>query len=456
MKRVVNKLLNSKYEVVCDLDEKVWKEAQEKAFAKLAKNLKLDGFRPGKVPLEMAKKHIPQADVFNEAINSILQPTFDEVLKEEKILPVARPSVDVTKVSDKELQVKFLIITAPDVTLGKYKGHNVEEVKPEVSKEELDEAIKRLVEQNATLTSVDRVSKLGDTVVIDFLGSVNGVPFDGGKAENYSLELGSHQFIPGFEEQLVGKKSGEKVEVKVTFPKQYVAELAGKDAVFAVTIHEVKEKVIPELNEELIKDLNIEGVKSVEELREHEKAHLLEHKKEHARAETLNKIVDKILAETKVEIVDEIINDEVEGMRKQMSDRMAQQGLTLEHYLELTGQSNDDFNKTLRVDAEKNLKVMFVMEAIAKAENIVVGDKEVDEEISKIAKQYNTEEGKVKEILAANLANFKAELRQRKLQDFIFDNNVKKSSSKKSEEKPAEEKKAPAKKPAAKKPAAKK
>ena len=218
----------------------------------------------------------------------------------------------------------------------------------------------------------------------------------------------------------------------------------------------MKEKVIPELNEELIKDLNIEGVKTVEELREHEKAHLLEHKKEHARAETLNKIVDKILAETKVEIVDEIINDEVEGMRKQMSDRMAQQGLTLEHYLELTGQSNDDFNKTLRVDAEKNLKVMFVMEAIAKAENIVVGDKEVDEEISKIAKQYNMEEGKVKEILAANLANFKAELRQRKLQDFIFDNNVKKSSSKKSEEKPAEEKKAPVKKPAAKKEAAKK
>lgn len=428
MKTVVNKLLNSKYEVVCDLDEKVWAEAQDKAFNKLAKNLKIDGFRPGKVPAEIAKKHVPQAEIFNEAINSVLQPTFDEVLKEQKILPVARPTVDVTKVTDKELELKFLIITAPEVTLGKYKGHNVEEVKATVTKEELDEAIKRLVEQNATLTSVDRPAKLSDSVVIDFLGTVDGVAFDGGKAENYTLELGSHQFIPGFEEQLVGKKAGDKVDVNVTFPKQYVAELAGKDAVFAVTIHEVKEKILPELNEDLVKELNIEGVNNVEELRKHEEAHLLEHKNQQARAETLNKIIEKIVADTKLEIVEEIIADEVEAMKKQTSDRMAQQGLTLEHYLELTGQSNDDFNKKLHEDAEKNLKVMFVMEAIAKAENITVDDKDVDEEMEKLAKQYNMEVGKIKEILAANLANFKAELRQRKLQDFIFENNVKKST----------------------------
>lgn len=428
MKTVVNKLLNSKYEVVCDLDEKVWAEAQNKAFNKLAKNLKIDGFRPGKVPAEIAKKHVPQAEIFNEAINSVLQPTFDEVLKEQKILPVARPTVDVTKVTDKELQFKFLIITAPEVTLGKYKGHNVAEVKATVTKEELDEAIKRLVEQNATLTSVDRPAKLSDSVVIDFLGTVDGVAFDGGKAENYTLELGSHQFIPGFEEQLVGKKAGDKVDVNVTFPKQYVAELAGKDAVFAVTIHEVKEKVLPELNEDLVKELNIEGVNNVEELRKHEETHLLEHKNQQARAETLNKIIEKIVADTKLEIVEEIIADEVEAMKKQTSDRMAQQGLTLEHYLELTGQSNDDFNKKLHEDAEKNLKVMFVMEAIAKAENITVDDKDVDEEMEKLAKQYNMEVGKIKEILAANLTNFKAELRQRKLQDFIFENNVKKST----------------------------
>ncbi len=428
MKTVVNKLLNSKYEVVCDLDEKVWAEAQNKAFNKLAKNLKIDGFRPGKVPAEIAKKHVPQAEIFNEAINNVLQPTFDEVLKEQKILPVARPTVDVTKVTDKELELKFLIITSPEVTLGKYKGHNVAEVKATVTKEELDEAIKHLVEQNATLTSVDRPAKLGDSVVIDFLGTVDGVAFDGGKAENYTLELGSHQFIPGFEEQLVGKKAGDKVDVSVTFPKQYVAELAGKDAVFAVTIHEVKEKVLPELNEDLIKELNIEGVNNVEELRKHEEGHLLEHKNQQARAETLNKIIEKIVADTKIEIVEEIIADEVEAMRKQMSDRMTQQGLTLEHYLELTGQSNDDFNKKLHEDAEKNLKVMFVMEAIAKAENITVDDKDVDEEMEKLAKQYNMEVGKIKEILAANLANFKAELRQRKLQDFIFENNVKKSA----------------------------
>ena len=218
MKRVVNKLENSKVEVICDVEEKVWKEAQEKAFKKLAKNLEIKGFRKGSVPEAMAKQHIDQGSIFNEGINSMLQPAFEEVLKEEKLQPFARPSVDVTKVSDKELQLKFIIILAPEVKLGKYKGLGVKKEAVSVTDKEVQEAIDKLVAQNASLVVKEDAAKKGDTVVLDFVGSVDGKEFDGGKAENYSLELGSNSFVPGFEDQLVGHKAGEVVEVNVTFP----------------------------------------------------------------------------------------------------------------------------------------------------------------------------------------------------------------------------------------------
>ena len=425
MKRVVNKLVNSKYEVLCTVDEKVWKDAQAKAFEKLAANVKIDGFRKGKVPVDLARKHVNQGDVFNEAINSVIQPAFDEVMKEEKLVPVSRPSVDVTKVSDVELELKFVIVTAPEVTLGKYTGFDFEKEVPAVSEEEVDEAVKKLVDQNANLVVCEREAKLGDTVVIDFEGFVDGKAFDGGKAENYSLGLGSGSFIPGFEDQLVGHKAGDEVEVKVTFPKQYVENLAGKDATFKVKVHEVKEKVIPELDEALVKELNIAGVETVAQLREHERGHLLQDKEQHAKGDVLNKILEKIVAEAKLELAEEIINDEAENIRKNMEDRLAQQGLKMEQYLEITGQKKEDLEKKYKEDAEKNLRAMFVLEEIAKKEELNVTDAEVEFEIAKIADQYKMEVAKVKEILANQLTQFKAELRQKKLQDFLFEKNVK-------------------------------
>ena len=425
MKRVVNKLANSKFEVLVTVEEKEWKEAQEKAFEKLAKKVKISGFREGKVPLEMARKHVNQADIFNEAINAQVQPAFDEVMKEEKLVPVARPTVDVSKVSETELELKFVIVTNPEVKLGKYTGLNIAKETPVVTEEEIDEAIKTLIEQNASLVAVERESKLGDTVVIDFEGFVDGVAFDGGKAENYSLALGSNSFVPGFEDQLVGKKSGDEVEVKVTFPKQYVENLAGKDATFKVKVHEVKEKVLPELDAELIKELNIPNVETVEQLREHEKGHLLSHKEEHAKADVLNKVLDKIVDASELEIAEEIVHDEVENMRKNMAERIAQQGLTMEQYLQITGQKQEDVDKKFHEDAEKNLRAMFVLEEIAKKENLSVTEEEVEFEIAKIADQYKMEVAKVKEILNNQLAQFRGELRQRKIQDFLFEKNVK-------------------------------
>ncbi len=424
MKRVVNKLENSKVEVLCDVDELTWKDAQEKAFQKLAGELEIKGFRKGKAPESIARKHIDLGKIFNEAINLMLQPAYEEVLREEKLQPFARPSVDVTKVSDTELQLKFIIVLAPEVKLGQYKGLNVEKAKVSVSAKEVQDAIDGLVASNANLVVTENAAKEGDTVVMDFLGKVDGKEFDGGKAENYSLELGSHQFIPGFEEQLVGHKANETVEVKVKFPEQYVPELAGKDAVFTCTIHEVKEKVLPELNEELIKDLNIPEVKDVEGLKAYQKEQIKAQKEQSANNEVLNKIIEQISANATIELAHEMIDDEVEGMRKNLEQQIQSRGMTLEQYLQITGQKEEDLSKKMHEDAEKNLRAILVMEEIAKQEKIEVTDADVEFEMAKIADQYKMELDKVKEILGKDLPRFKAEIRQRRITDFLMNENV--------------------------------
>ena len=424
MKREVKKLENSKVEVLCDLEPALWKEYQEKAFKKLAANLELKGFRKGKVPEQMARKEIDQGKIFNEAINLSLQPAYEEVLREEKLQPFARPSVDVTKLSDNDLQLKFIIVLAPEVKLGQYKGLGIKKAAVKVEEKEIDAEIEKLVAQNANLVVSDKPAKKGDTVVIDFVGSVDGKEFEGGKADNYSLELGSNSFVPGFEDQLVGAKSGDDVEVNVTFPEQYVASLAGKKALFKCKVHEVKEKVLPELNEELIAELNIPDVKDVAGLRDYEKRVLTSQKEQSANNEAFNKVMDKIIEGAKVEIASEILDEEVEGMKKNMEQQISQRGLTLEHYYQITGQKAEDVEKQMRVDADKNLKGILCMEEIAKLENIEVTDADVEFEFSKIADQYKMEIEKVKEILGKDIQRFKAEIRQRRIQDFIGKENI--------------------------------
>lgn len=424
MKRVVNKLENSKVEVICDIEEKVWKEAQEKAFNKLAEKLEVKGFRKGKVPADIAKKHIDTGSIFNEAINLSLQPAFDEVLKEEKLQPFARPSVDVTKVSDSELQLKFVIILAPEVKLGNYKGLAIKKDAVKVEEKEIDEAIEKLVAQNASLVVKESEAKKGDTVVMDFVGSVDGKEFEGGKADNYSLELGSNSFVPGFEEQLVGHKAGEVVDVNVKFPEQYVPELAGKEALFKCTIHEVKEKVLPKLDEELIKDLNLPEVKDEAGLREYERKALTQQKEGKAQADALDKVLEEIVAHSNVDVAQEILAEEVEGMKKNMEQQIQQRGLTLEQYYQITGVSAQENEMKMKIEADKNIRTILCMEEIAKQENLGVSDADVDKEMQSIADMYKMPVDKVKEILGKDMARFKAELRQRKIQDFLVKENI--------------------------------
>lgn len=425
MKRVVKKLENSKVEVTCDVESSAWKEAQEKAFQKLAKDLEIKGFRKGKVPVDIARKHIDQGRIFNEAINSLMQPSFEEVLREEKLVPFARPSVDVTKISDTDLQLKFIIILAPEVKLGEYKNLNIKKSAVKVEEKEIDAEIEKLISQNASLVVSEKPSKKGDTVVIDFVGSVDGKEFEGGKAENYSLELGSNSFVPGFEDQLVGHKAGEDVDVNVTFPTQYVPELAGKKALFKCKIHEVKEKVLPELNEELIKDLNLPEVKTVEQLREYEKKALTNQKENKATSDALDAVVAKVSEGSTVDLAEEIVTEEVESMKKNMEQQVSERGLTLDQYYSITGQKPEDVEKNMREDAKKNLKAILCLEEIAKQEKIEVTDEDVDFEMAKIADQYKMDVKQVKDILGKDLPRFKSEIKQRRIQEFLLNNNVK-------------------------------
>ena len=242
MERKVKKLEQGHVEVLVTVDEKTWKDAQEKAFNKLAENVTIDGFRKGKAPKNLVRSRIDQMKVLDEAINALLPKMYQEIIEKDGVRPYARPQVDVTKVSDTELEVKFLLAVAPEVKLGKYKGLEIGKKEAKVTKKDVEEALENTLKDNATLVVKEDVAAKGDTVVMDFVGKINGEAFEGGSANNHELELGSGQFIPGFEDQLVGHKAGEEVLVKVKFPENYTPELKGKDAEFECKIHEVKAK----------------------------------------------------------------------------------------------------------------------------------------------------------------------------------------------------------------------
>ena len=422
-KRTVNEIKESRFEVEVEVDKETWKKAQEKALEKLAKDVSVKGFRKGKVPAEVAKKHIDQGQLFNEAINSLLPSVFKEVLDEEKLRPFTRPSVDVSKLSDDDLTLKFNIITAPKVKLGQYKDHHLGKEEVKVTPEEVENAMKARLEQNAELVLKDGASEMGDTVVIDFEGFVDGKPFDGGKAENYSLELGSHSFIPGFEEQLVGKKANDEVEVNVTFPEQYIDSLKGKAATFKVKVHEVRAKKIPELNDESVKELDIKGVEDLAGLRKYEEEHLRSHKEQDVRRAYWDKLIDAIIKDSEMNIEDEVLDEEVHAMKDNLARQAAQSGMSLEQYLSITGQSEEELDKTLRVEADKNIRTVLIMEKVAELEELQVTPEELDFEIAKIADAYKMEFNKVKELLTKDMDRFTQNIRTRRIEDFLFAHN---------------------------------
>ncbi len=463
MKHTVEKISPSRVKLVADVDKELWTNAQEKAFKKTASKVSVPGFRPGKAPRKLIEERINQQAVWNEAIDEVMTPVFATLLTEEKLQPMYRPNVNVTKLSKDELELVYTIVLIPEVTLGEYKGIKATKAAPKVTEKEVEDDIANLLKNNAELVVTDREAKIGDTTVIDFDGYLADEEgklkaFEGGQANNYSLELGSNQFIPGFEDQLVGMKDGDKKDIKVTFPTNYVKELAGKEATFKITMHEVKEKKIPELTDEAVKDLAISGVSTVAELKEHETKHLLSHKVQDAENAFYNEVMAQIVKNATFVIDDAIIENEAHQMEENLKKQIESNGLTFEQYLEITGSKQEDLHATYHVNAENNIKNFLVSHEIGIKENLAATDADVDAEIKKMAEQYKMKEEDVKNIISKNLEDFRSQLSERKVHDFILANNGSSKAAKEEVKEAAEEKaeEAPKAKTAAKKTTAKK
>lgn len=423
MERKITKLEACRVQVDVKVDTQSWKEAQEKAMKKAISNVEVKGFRKGAAPEALAKKHVDPMKVMDDAINSLLPKIYEEILKEDKVAPFAQPKVDVTKLSDTDLEVKFVIVTGPEIKLGAYKDLSIGKKEVKVEKKDVTAAIEELRKQNASLIVKEGAAEKGDTVVMDFEGKVDGKVFEGGSSKNYELELGSNSFIPGFEDQLVGVKPGEHRDVNVTFPEQYTKELAGKPAVFGCDVHEVKSKKLPELNDEFVKELNIPDVDTVAKLEQHKLAELTEQKEKEARGEYLTKLYEAIAKNSKIEIPQEMIDDQAENRKKDMEQRMSQSGLTLEQYLTFVGQTEEEFMAKLKEDSKRDITNYFVLEEVSKAEKMEISDEEVEFEMSKLADQYKMKIEDVKKALGSQMAEFKNNLKMTRVEEFLYTNN---------------------------------
>lgn len=414
-----------KEEIKFNVKGKEWETLQDEAFEKVNKKAKIDGFRPGKAPRNIYEKKYGKQDILFEAADMAIKKEYEKIIKDDKIMPVIEPKVDLVKCDDKELEVKFIIVSEPKVTLGQYTNLGVKKEKVKVTKEEVEERIKALLNDYAELEVKEGKVADGDIAIIDFKGMKDGVAFEGGTAENYSLTIGSKTFIPGFEEALIGMNKGEEKDIDLTFPEDYMSEeLKGQKVVFKVKVNEIKTRVVPEINKEFFEDLGMEGVTTKEEL-EHEIHHEIEHQKEHEMEHVYEeKCLDKAASNMKADICQELIDDEVGHMYKEFMERMQMQGISEEMYYEYTKSKKEDITKQMLPDAEKRIKYRYLLKEIIKKEKIKVTDKEAKEQVKEMAKMYNVDEEVIlKEI---SLENIKFDKMYQKALDIVCANDTKK------------------------------
>jgi trigger factor len=407
-----------------EVDAEKVNEGLDAAFKKVVKNITLPGFRKGKVPRVIFEKRFGVEALYQDALDILLPEAYAKAVEEAGIEPVDIPEIDIEQMEKgKNLIFKAKVTVKPEVKLGQYKGLEVEKMDTTVTDEDVEKELKRLQENYAELVvKEDGKIENGDTAVIDFEGFVDGEPFEGGKAENYSLEIGSGTFIPGFEDQLIGMQAGEEKEIEVTFPEEYHAkELAGKPATFKVKVHEIKEKRLPALDDEFAKDVDDE-VETLEQLKDKIRTRLEEAKKNEAEAALRDAVVEKAAENAEIDIPEVMVKNETDRMLREFDQRLQMQGLNLDLYYQFSGQDEAALREQMKEDAEKRVRVALTLEAIAKAENIEVTEEEVNEELEKMAKVYNLEVEKLKELLGS-LEGVKEDLKWRKTVDFLVEHS---------------------------------
>lgn len=397
----VEKLEKNMAKLTVEVSAEDFKAAIKKAFNKNKNRFSIPGFRKGKAPQAMIEKMYGEGVFYEDAADEAINASYAEAMKESGLDIVSRPEVTIEKIGkDEPFVYSALVAVKPEVTLGQYKGVEVEKADASVSAEDVEAELKKVQEQNARLLTVeDRGVEDGDQTVIDFEGFVDGKGFEGGKAEDYPLTIGSHSFIDTFEEQLIGKKIGEECEVNVTFPTEYhAADLAGKPATFKVTVKEIKVKELPELNDEFASEVS--EFDTLDEYKKDVEKKLAEKKEIEANSKNEDAVVAKVVENASMEIPDKMIDAQAENMVQDMARRMQSQGLSLDMYLKYTGMTVEQMKEQARPDAEKRIRTRLVLEAVAQAENIQISDEKVDEEVAKMAEAYKMEVNKLKSYMS--------------------------------------------------------
>lgn len=424
----VDKQENSKVVLEFTMDKETFEKELDKAFHKNAKYFKVPGFRNGKVPRNVVEKVYGEGVLYETVIEDNVDDEYRKAVEDNKLEVVSKPELDVKQIGKgKDLIYTVTLFVKPEATVKKYKGLEVKKIDSKVSKKDVDAAIESDRQKNARVVSVDdRDLQKDDISTIDFEGFVDGVAFEGGKAENFELTIGSGQFIPGFEDQLIGMKIGEEKEINVTFPKEYHAEnLAGKPAMFKVKLISIKSKILPELDDEFAKDVS--EFETLADYRKDVEKKVKKQKEESAKNQKEIAVIDKLVENTEVVIPEFMIDDEVESMSNQFASNLAYQGLDLKTYCMYMNTTEEEFKKNLRPEAEKNVKLKLALDAIEKLEEIKVEAKEIDEKIDELKKQYGSENTNDDLNKNENVRHYMEEkIKQDKLMKIIVDSAIEK------------------------------
>lgn len=422
----VEKLEKNMAKLTIEVSADDLEKALQSAYNRQKSKISIPGFRKGKVPRQMVEKMYGAEIFYDDAANALLPKAYSEAYDECGLDIVSQPKIDIVQIEKgKPFIFTAEVATKPEVTLGEYKGLKVDKVSNRVTQKEIDAKLQEEAEKNArTITVEDRPVQDGDEVILDFEGFVDGEAFEGGKGENYPLTIGSGSFIPGFEEQLIGVESGKETEVNVTFPEDYHAEdLKGKAAVFKCTIHEIKAKELPEIDDEFAAEVS--EFDTLDEYKADIKAKIKEQKEKEGKSKQEDQAVEQAIANASMEIPDAMIDTQARQMLDDFSQRMAQQGLTIEQYYQFTGSSAEKMMEDLKPQAVKRIQTRLVLEAIAKAENIEISDEKLDEEIAKMAEVYKMEADKLKEYMGeAEKKQMKEDMAVQEAVTFLVENAV--------------------------------
>ncbi len=381
------------HEVVVKIEGKEWTDAIDKVFAKKQKTVKVDGFRPGKVPRDIYEKRFGKESLFIDAADLVLQDAYVKAMEDSKLVPVVQPGVDLKSLQEDGVEFVFKIITKPEVKVNKYKGLNVKPETVEVTEEEINHELGHLLEKYTELVAKDDGTvENGNTAIIDFEGFKDGVAFDGGKGENYPLEIGSNTFIPGFEEQVIGMKVGEEKDLHLTFPEDYGAkDLAGKEVVFKVKVNEIKEKRARELDEEFFEDLAMEGVNSEETLKEEIKNSIKAQKEMDAENKYVDTLLEEVSKNVEVDIPEEMVEEEVDRLLERFEEHMKMQGISLDLYYKITNSTKENLKSQLEKEAYSNVLYRLMLEEIMNLEKIEVTVEDAEKEAEELARKYEME-----------------------------------------------------------------